>query len=119
MLMRPFGLVSDPAPLAIPPLWGFGGDGARAVATERICRMSHRNTPSKAKVAPAKRAKKSAKLDPAAVARRLVDGGFTGNFDYALQTLNEVRYNKWREYDIEDSMPHQKRHRHERSAGSR
>jgi hypothetical protein len=26
----------DPAPLAIPPLWGFGGDGACAVATERI-----------------------------------------------------------------------------------
>jgi NitT/TauT family transport system substrate-binding protein len=42
--------------------------------------------------------------DPAAVARRLVDGGFTGNYDYALQTLNEVRYNKWREYDIEDSI---------------
>src|SRR5438874_7725051 len=31
----PFGLVSDPAPLAIPSLWGFGGDGACAVATEK------------------------------------------------------------------------------------
>jgi NitT/TauT family transport system substrate-binding protein len=42
--------------------------------------------------------------NPAAVARRLVDGGFTGNYDYALQTLNEVWYDKWREYDIEDSV---------------
>jgi NitT/TauT family transport system substrate-binding protein len=42
--------------------------------------------------------------NPAAVARQLVDGGFTGNYDYALQTLNEVRYNKWREYDAEDSV---------------
>jgi hypothetical protein len=25
-----------PPSLAIPPLWGFGGDGACAVATERI-----------------------------------------------------------------------------------
>jgi NitT/TauT family transport system substrate-binding protein len=42
--------------------------------------------------------------NPAAVARRLVDGGFTENYDYALQTLNEVWYDKWREYDIEDSV---------------
>ena len=42
--------------------------------------------------------------DPAAVARRLVDGGFTGNYDYALQSLKEVRYDKWREYDTEDSV---------------
>jgi NitT/TauT family transport system substrate-binding protein len=42
--------------------------------------------------------------NPQAVARRLVDGGFTGNYDYALQTLNEVWYNKWREYDVEDSV---------------
>src|SRR5262249_34440803 len=42
--------------------------------------------------------------NPAAVARQLVDGGFTGNYDYALQTLNEVRSNKWREYDAEDSV---------------
>ena len=42
--------------------------------------------------------------NPAAVARQLVDGGFTGNYDYALQTLNEVWYNKWRQYDAEDSI---------------
>jgi NitT/TauT family transport system substrate-binding protein len=42
--------------------------------------------------------------DPTAVARRLVDGGFTENYDYALQTLKEVRYNTWRSYDVEDSI---------------
>jgi len=42
--------------------------------------------------------------NPAAVARQLVDGRFTANYDYALQTLNEVWYNKWREYDAEDSV---------------
>jgi len=42
--------------------------------------------------------------NPAAVARQLVDGGFTENYGYALQTLNEVSYNKWREYDAEDSV---------------
>jgi NitT/TauT family transport system substrate-binding protein len=42
--------------------------------------------------------------NPAAVARRLVDGGFTENYDYALQTLKEVWFNKWREYDAEDSI---------------
>ena len=38
------------------------------------------------------------------VAQRLVDGGFTPRYDYALQTLNEVPYDKWREYDPEDTM---------------
>jgi len=37
-------------------------------------------------------------------ARRMIDGGFTSNYDYALQTLNEVPYNKWREYDPEDTI---------------
>jgi NitT/TauT family transport system substrate-binding protein len=42
--------------------------------------------------------------DPAGVARRVVDGGFTRSYDYALQTLNEVPYDKWREYDAEDTV---------------
>jgi NitT/TauT family transport system substrate-binding protein len=42
--------------------------------------------------------------DPAAVARRLVDGGFTPRYDYALQTLNDIPYDKWRDYDPEDTM---------------
>jgi NitT/TauT family transport system substrate-binding protein len=42
--------------------------------------------------------------DPAAAARRMVERGFTTHYDYALQTLNEVPYNKWREYDPEDTI---------------
>jgi len=42
--------------------------------------------------------------EPARAARRLVDGGFIERYDYALQTLNEVPYNNWREYDPEDTM---------------
>ena len=42
--------------------------------------------------------------EPARVARRLVDGGFAGSYDYALQTLSELPYDKWREYDAEDTI---------------
>ena len=42
--------------------------------------------------------------DPAGSARRLVDGGFTPRYDYALQTLKDLPYDKWREYDPEDTM---------------
>ena len=42
--------------------------------------------------------------DPALVARRIVAGGFTPSYDYALQTLNEVPYDKWREFDAEDTI---------------
>jgi NitT/TauT family transport system substrate-binding protein len=42
--------------------------------------------------------------DRAGAARRIVDGGFTTEHDYALQTLNEVPYNKWRDYDPEDTI---------------
>jgi len=42
--------------------------------------------------------------DPVAAARRLVDGGYTTEYEYALQTLKEVPYNKWREYDPEDTI---------------
>lgn len=42
--------------------------------------------------------------EPARVAQRLVDGGFTGRYDYALQTLTEVPYAKWREYDPGDTL---------------
>src|SRR5215469_479322 len=41
---------------------------------------------------------------PESAARRLVDGGFAPRYDYALQTLDEVPYDKWREYDAEDTM---------------
>ena len=42
--------------------------------------------------------------EPARAARMLVDGGFTPRYDYALQTLQELPYDKWREYDAEDTM---------------
>jgi len=42
--------------------------------------------------------------EPARVARLLVDGGFTPRYDYALQTLKDVPYDRWREYDPEDTI---------------
>ena len=42
--------------------------------------------------------------DPARVAQRLVDGGFSDRYDYALQGLSELPYDKWREYDAEDTI---------------
>jgi NitT/TauT family transport system substrate-binding protein len=42
--------------------------------------------------------------DPAGAARRLVDGGFTKRYDYALQTLTEIPYTRWREFNAEDTM---------------
>jgi NitT/TauT family transport system substrate-binding protein len=41
---------------------------------------------------------------PARTARRLVDGGFTASYDYALQTMRDVPYDKWREYEPEDTL---------------
>src|SRR5271168_49596 len=42
--------------------------------------------------------------DPAGVARQLVAGGFTDRYDYALEALREIPYDKWREYDAEDTV---------------
>jgi NitT/TauT family transport system substrate-binding protein len=44
--------------------------------------------------------------EPEQVARFLVDKGFTPNYDYALQTLQEMKeaYGTWREYDPEDTL---------------
>jgi NitT/TauT family transport system substrate-binding protein len=42
--------------------------------------------------------------EPARVARHIVDGGFTPRYEYALQTLRENGYDKWREYDAEDTI---------------
>jgi NitT/TauT family transport system substrate-binding protein len=42
--------------------------------------------------------------EPATVARRLVDSGFSDRYDYALQGLSELPYDKWREYDPEDTI---------------
>jgi NitT/TauT family transport system substrate-binding protein len=42
--------------------------------------------------------------EPTRVARQIVDRGFTPRYDYALQTLTELPYDKWREYDAEDTI---------------
>ena len=43
-------------------------------------------------------------LEPERVARLLVDKGFTPHHEYALQTVKELPYGKWREYDPEDTV---------------
>jgi NitT/TauT family transport system substrate-binding protein len=42
--------------------------------------------------------------DPERVSRLLVDDGFTKDLAYARQTLDELPYGKWREYDPEDTV---------------
>jgi hypothetical protein len=42
--------------------------------------------------------------EPERAVRRLVDGGFTERYDYALQTLTETPYTRWREFDPADSI---------------
>ena len=42
--------------------------------------------------------------EPAVVARRLVDRGFTDRYGDALQMLNDLPYDKLREYDAEDTV---------------
>lgn len=42
--------------------------------------------------------------EPERAAGILVERGFTGRHDYALQTLNEVPYDRWRDYDPEDAL---------------
>ena len=42
--------------------------------------------------------------EPERVARFLVDKGYTKNYEYALQAMQEIPYDKWREYDPEDTI---------------
>ena len=42
--------------------------------------------------------------EPERAAQRLVDAGFTPRYDYALQTLSDLPYDRWREYDAEDTL---------------
>jgi NitT/TauT family transport system substrate-binding protein len=43
-------------------------------------------------------------LESDRVARFLVDKAYTKNYEYALQTLKEIPYGKWREYEPEDTV---------------
>jgi NitT/TauT family transport system substrate-binding protein len=42
--------------------------------------------------------------EPERAARHMVDGGFTGNYAYALQTMKDVPYDRWRDYVPEDTV---------------
>ena len=42
--------------------------------------------------------------NPQAAARRSVEKGFASNYDYALRTLTDARYDVWREYDPADAL---------------
>jgi len=43
-------------------------------------------------------------LEPERAARTIVDRGFTKSYDYALATMKEIPYNRWREYNPEDTV---------------
>ncbi len=43
-------------------------------------------------------------VEPDRVARFLVDKGYAEVYDYALQTLKELPYGRWQEYDAEDTV---------------
>jgi NitT/TauT family transport system substrate-binding protein len=43
-------------------------------------------------------------LEPDRAAQLIVDKGFTLRYDYALQSMQETPYNRWREYDPEDTV---------------
>jgi NitT/TauT family transport system substrate-binding protein len=42
--------------------------------------------------------------DPERAAQGLIDGGWTSRYDFALQTLTDLPYASWREYDPADTM---------------
>jgi NitT/TauT family transport system substrate-binding protein len=43
-------------------------------------------------------------LEPDRTARVIIEKGFTPRYDYALQAIQEIPYNRWREYDPEDTV---------------
>jgi NitT/TauT family transport system substrate-binding protein len=43
-------------------------------------------------------------LEPERAAQSMVDKGFTPRYDYALQSLKDIPYNKWRQCDPEDTL---------------
>jgi NitT/TauT family transport system substrate-binding protein len=41
---------------------------------------------------------------PDRAAQSVVDRGFTSRYDYALQSMKDIPYGKWREYEPEDTV---------------
>ena len=42
--------------------------------------------------------------EPERAAKLMVDKGFTKNYDYALEAMQQIPYNVWREYDPDDTL---------------
>jgi NitT/TauT family transport system substrate-binding protein len=42
--------------------------------------------------------------NPVLAAQQLADRGFIESYEFALKTLGDIRYDRWREYDAEDSL---------------
>ena len=51
--------------------------------------------------------------EPARVAQLLVDKGYATRYDYALQTMKDIRYAGWRDYNPEDTVRFQALRLHE------
>ena len=43
-------------------------------------------------------------LEPTRAAQLVVERGYTPRYDYARQTIEEIPYNRWHEYDPEDTV---------------
>jgi NitT/TauT family transport system substrate-binding protein len=43
-------------------------------------------------------------LEPDRAARLLVDKGYTKSYDYAFQSMKDIPYGKWRDFDAEDTV---------------
>jgi len=43
-------------------------------------------------------------LEPERAAKLMVAKGYTENYDYALEAMQDIPYNRWREYDPEDTL---------------
>ena len=50
------------------------------------------------------RAADSCALQPERAAKLMVDKGYVTNYDYALQGMKEIPWNRWREYNPEDTI---------------
>ena len=61
-------------------------------------------SPPSASFAPCYKAADFCTAEPETAARKLVDGGFARRYDYALQTIAEIPYDRWHEYDSEDTL---------------
>jgi NitT/TauT family transport system substrate-binding protein len=42
--------------------------------------------------------------EPARVAKQMIDRKFATDYGYTLQAINEIRYDRWRDYDPDDTM---------------